>query len=313
MKFTLKDYQVDAVDKILTRLGYAREDWRGRDERTTFALSSTTGSGKTVIAATVIEALLHGSDEFDVEADQTAVVLWVSKDPSLNEQTRGRFIECADRIPPGDLVLLDKTFAGDSLKTGKIYFINPDKLSKTADFVKHTDSRHYTFWEILDNTIADEDKTLYVVLDEAHEGMKASSSNDQTIVQKIINGNGVNRAVPIVLGISATVQRFDSAMEKASVFTKRSNVEIEPKDVQASGLLKNSLTLDIPTRPATSRRQWCATQQSTLSRCASGGTATASKKVLSRYCRCWWCRSRTRPQVRKTRRRASPRRTTSFA
>lgn len=249
MKFTLKDYQVEAVEKILTRLGYAREDWRGRDERTAFALSSTTGSGKTVIAATVIEALLHGSDEFDVEADGTAVVLWVSKDPSLNEQTRGRFIECADRIPPGDLVLLDKTYASDSLRTGKVYFINPDKLSKTAGFVKHTDSRAHTFWEILDNTIADEDKTLYLVLDEAHEGMKTSSSNDQTIVQKIITGNGVNRAVPIVLGISATVQRFDAAMEKASVFTKRSNVEIEPKDVQASGLLKNSLTLDIPDEP----------------------------------------------------------------
>ena len=246
MRFVLKDYQVDAVEKILTRLRYAKEDWHGRDERTAFALSSTTGSGKTVIAATVIEALLHGSDEFDVEADQSAVVLWVSKDPALNEQTRSRFIECADRIPPGDLVLLDKNFAGSSLGPGKVYFINPDKLRTGADFVKHTDSRHHTFWEILDTTIADEGKTLYLVLDEAHEGMKAQSGNDQSIVQKLINGNGVNRPVPIVLGISATVQRFDAAMEKASVFTKRSNVEIDPKAVQASGLLKSALTLDIP-------------------------------------------------------------------
>ena len=43
--FTLKDYQTDAVSKILTTLGYAREDWHGRDRRTAFALSSTTGSG----------------------------------------------------------------------------------------------------------------------------------------------------------------------------------------------------------------------------------------------------------------------------
>ncbi|UPW15016.1 DEAD/DEAH box helicase family protein [Gordonia amicalis] len=246
MRLPLKDYQVDAVEKILTRLGYAREDWHGRDERTAFALSSTPGSGKTVIAATVIEALLHGSREFDVESDPTAVVLWVSKDPALNEQTKSRFIQCADRIPPGDLVLLDKKFAGDSLKPGKVYFINPDKLRTGAGFVKHSDTRHHTFWDILDNTIADEDRTLYLVLDEAHEGMKEPSGSEQTIVQKIINGNGVNRPVPIVLGISATVQRFDEAMEKASVFTKRSNVLIDPKAVQASGLLKNSLTLDIP-------------------------------------------------------------------
>lgn len=246
MRFTLKGYQTTAVRQILTTLGYAREDWHGRQRRTAFALSSTTGSGKTVIAATVIEALLHGSDEFDVEPDPSAVILWASKDPALNAQTKSRFIECADRIPAGDLVLLDKTFAEESLQTGTVYFINPDKLGKKADFVKHTDSRHFTFWEILDKTITDQDKTLYMVLDEAHEGMKDQSSTEQTIVQKIINGNGANPAVPIVWGISATVKRFDEAMVKADAFTKEKNVVIEPKDVQASGLLKNALTLDIP-------------------------------------------------------------------
>lgn len=246
MRFTLKDYQTEAVGKILTTLGYAREDWHNRQRRTAFALSSTTGSGKTVIAATVIEALLHGSDEFDVEPDPSAVVLWVSKDPALNAQTKSRFIECADRIPPGDLVLLDKTYAEESLQTGTVYFINPDKLGKKADFVKHTDDRDVTFWEILANTIEDKDKTLYMVLDEAHEGMKAQSSGEATIVQKIINGNGANPAVPVVLGISATVKRFVEAMARADAFTMEKNVVIDPKDVQDSGLLKNALTLDIP-------------------------------------------------------------------
>lgn len=246
MQFTLKDYQATAVGSILTTLGYARDDWHGRQRRTAFALSSTTGSGKTVIAATVIEALLHGSDEFNVEPDPTAVVLWVSKDPALNAQTRSRFIECADRIPSGDLELLDKTYAGDSLQTGMVYFINPDKLRDGADFAKHTDTRHYTFWEILANTINDPDKTLYMVLDEAHEGMKSQTSTEQTIVQRMINGNGVNPAMPIVWGISATVKRFDHAMTKADAFDKVKNVTIDPKHVQNSGLLKNVLSLDIP-------------------------------------------------------------------
>lgn len=246
MRFTLKDYQTEAVQQILITLGYAREDWHGRQRRTAFALSSTTGSGKTVIAATVIEALLHGSDEFDVEADPSAVILWVSKDPALNAQTKSRFIECADRIAPVDLVLLDKNYAEDFLQTGTVYFINPDKLGKTADFVKRTDDRHSTFWEILANTIRDEEKTLYMVLDEAHEGMKSQSSGDQTIVQRMINGNGSSPAVPVVWGISATVKRFDEAMEKTVAFTKEKNVVIDPKAVQDSGLLKNALTLDIP-------------------------------------------------------------------
>ncbi|MGB3604362.1 MAG: DEAD/DEAH box helicase family protein [Gordonia sp. (in: high G+C Gram-positive bacteria)] len=246
MRFTLKDYQSDAVEDTLRTLRFAGRDWHERRKRTAFALSSTTGSGKTVIAATVIEALLHGSDEFDFAADPSAVVLWVSKDPSLNEQTKGRFIECADAIPTGDLVLLDKHYAEDSLETGKVYFINPSKLGKKADFVKHTDSRRFTFWEILDNTIGDEDKTLYMVLDEAHEGMKVPSGDEQTIVQKIINGNGANPPMPVVWGISATVKRFDEAMKHATGFSKEPNVEIDPKRVQESGLLKNTLTLDIP-------------------------------------------------------------------
>lgn len=246
MRFTLKDYQTEAVRKILTTLGYAREDWHTRGRRTAFGLSSTTGSGKTVIAATVIEALLHGSDEFHVDPDPSAVVLWVSKDPALNVQTKSRFIECADGIPTGDLVLLDKSYAEESLRTGTVYFINPDKLRDKADFVKRTDTRQFTFWEILADTINDEDKTLYMVLDEAHEGMKSPTSTEQTIVQKIINGNGVNPAVPVVWGISATVRRFDEAMARSDAFTKEKNVVIDPKDVQDSGLLKNALTLDIP-------------------------------------------------------------------
>ena len=246
MQLTLKDYQVGAVKQILTDLGYARTDWHERGRRTAFALSATTGSGKTVVAATVIEALLRGSGEFDVDADPTAVVLWVSKDPSLNEQTRSRFITCVDDIAPGDMVLLDKNYTEDSLQPGRVYFINPSKLTKSADFVKHSNSRRYTFWEILANTINDPDKTLYMVLDEAHEGMKEPSNTEQTIVQKIITGNGVNPPMPIVLGISATVKRFDEAMDKASGFTRPDNVTIDPKDVQASGLLKSTLTLDIP-------------------------------------------------------------------
>ena len=249
METPLKDYQRDAVLTILRTLGRARDDWRQHSERTSFALSAPTSSGKTVMAAAAIEAVLHGSDEFDVDADPSAVFLWVSKDPALNAQTRARFIQHADRIPISDLVMLDKGFAEESLQTGTLYFINPDKLAVSSGFVKLSDSRSVTFWDILRNTINDPKKTLYMVLDEAHEGMKRQSSGEATIVQKIINGNGVNPAMPIVFGISATLDRFTEAMKKASNRVTRPNVEVDPKDVQASGLIKTSIHLDIPDEP----------------------------------------------------------------
>ena len=52
------------------------------------SLSATTGAGKTVMAAAVIEALFCGSETFDFEPDPGAVVIWFSDDPNLNEQTR---------------------------------------------------------------------------------------------------------------------------------------------------------------------------------------------------------------------------------
>ncbi|MBA2725843.1 MAG: type III restriction endonuclease subunit R, partial [Actinobacteria bacterium] len=208
------------------------------------------GSGKTVIASTVIESLVHGSTEFDVEPDPGAVILWISKDPSLNEQTRSRIIESADRIPVGDLVLLDKDFAEDQLQKGTVYFINPDKLRAGGLFVRKTNNRAATFWDILNNTIRDPSLTLYVILDEAHEGMKPPKRSDveerQTIVRTLINGNGEHDPVPIVWGISATVDRFTTAMAQTENRTSKSNVVIDPVRVQASGLLKNSLVLDIP-------------------------------------------------------------------
>ena len=251
MQVPLKDYQDKAARTILETLAHCAADYRSRGARKAFALSSTTGSGKTVIAAAVIESLLHGSTEFDVEPDPGAVVLWISKDKSLNEQSRARIIQVADRIPVGDLVMLDKDFGGDRLEKGTVNFINPAKLGSKGLFTRRTDERPLTFWDILGNTINDPHLMLYVILDEAHEGMKATSKTEdgedvQTVVQRIINGNGSHPPVPVVLGISATVDRFNEAMAKITNRGTEPNVTIDSKDVQDSGLLKSTLVLDIP-------------------------------------------------------------------
>ena len=116
MKFTLKSYQDDATKKVLKTLGRARAQWKGEYKvRASFALSSTTGSGKTVIAAAVFEALFHGNDDYDVEADPGAVVIWFSDNPSLNIQTRDRLKEASDKLNESDMVVVDKDFRGSSL------------------------------------------------------------------------------------------------------------------------------------------------------------------------------------------------------
>ena len=86
MRYTLKDYQNDAVADVLARLKWARDDWHQRTSPVAFSLTATTGAGKTVMAAAVIEALFDGNADYDFDSDPGAVLLWFTDDPSLNEQ-----------------------------------------------------------------------------------------------------------------------------------------------------------------------------------------------------------------------------------
>lgn len=268
MKFTLKDYQADAVADVLANLIDAREDYhRPRPRLSAFSLSAVTGAGKTVMAAAVIEALFAGNDDFSFAPDPGAVVLWFTSDPSLNEQTRHRILQATEEIPYSRLVAIGNTFAGDRLEPGHVYFLNSQKLSARSLLVRGgtladaenmliaPDRRANTFWDVLRNTIEDPALTLYVILDEAHRGMKRPNRNERaeksTIVRQLVNGEAGAPPVPVVLGISATVERFNQAMADSSGRTLLPNVVVDPARVQESGLLKDDIRLDFPAETGT--------------------------------------------------------------
>jgi hypothetical protein len=259
MKFTLKDYQVEAVAEVLSNLRMARTLWREHRIKQAFSLTATTGAGKTVMAAAAFEALFHGDDNFDFQPDPGAVVIWFSDDPALNEQTRFRLMEASDRLNNHtDLVVVENSFNGDKLRAGKVYFLNTQKLSRNSLLVRghnpedpqfpelRPDLRSYTIWDIIQNTIEDPSLTLYIVLDEAHRGMGAAQEDRSTIVRRLINGVGSVPAIPVVWGISATVQRFDAAMAGARGRSILPAVIVDPEKVQASGLLKDTINFDSP-------------------------------------------------------------------
>jgi type III restriction enzyme len=132
MKFTLKDYQDESALDVLSNLAKARKRWHEDSDRHAFSLTAATGSGKTVIAAAVFEALFHGDDRYNFDRDPGAVVLWFSDDPSLNEQTRFRLMESSDRLRHTDLVVVENTFNRAKFEPGKIYFLNTQKLGKKS-------------------------------------------------------------------------------------------------------------------------------------------------------------------------------------
>jgi type III restriction enzyme len=136
MKFTLKDYQEEAVKDVLDRLKKARKRWREDGDKHAFSLTATTGAGKTVMAAAVFEALFFGNDDFNFEADPGAVVIWFSDDPSLNEQSKWRLNQSSDKLTVSDLVTIENTFSRDILEPGKVYFLNTQKLGKNSLLVR---------------------------------------------------------------------------------------------------------------------------------------------------------------------------------
>lgn len=267
MKFTLKDYQEDAVNDVLVNLRKASNRWKSDGDHHAFSLTATTGAGKTVMAAAIFEALFHGDDNFDFEPDRSAVVIWFSDDPSLNEQSRFRLLESSDRISPSDLIVVQNTFNHEKFEAGKIYFLNTQKLSKNSLLVRGSefdhdgvdqhgnrqimpDLRAFTIWDTIQNTIDDPSLTLILVLDEAHRGMSTTTRSKQgektTIVRKLINGIGNIPGIPVVWGISATVERFNAAIADMQSRATLPNVVVDSAKVQASGLLKDTIILDVP-------------------------------------------------------------------
>lgn len=269
MKFTLKDYQDDAVKDVLDRLKKARKRWHEDGDKHAFSLTATTGAGKTVMAAAVFESLFFGNDDYDFEPDPGAVIIWFSDDPSLNEQSRWRLQEASDKLTISDLVTVGNSFGGEKFQPGKVYFLNTQKLSKNSLLVRGHDSdeqaletadgqrimpdmRSHTIWDTIRNTVEDPDLTLYLVLDEAHRGMKeggrTSGDGKPTIVRQLINGTGGVPGIPVVWGISATVQRFNEAIATMQGQDRSTlpHVIVDPKKVQDSGLLKDTINLDVP-------------------------------------------------------------------
>lgn len=265
MQYTLKDYQSGAVRDVLKNLERARHSYHRYDARSQFSLAATTGAGKTVMAAAVIEALFFGNDEFEFVADPGAVVLWFSDDPSLNEQSRARIKAAASELDYR-LQVVPNTFAEESFRPGLVYFLNTQKLAKGSKLVKgvfdelddeddrtslpgmerRPDTAQTSIYDTITNTIANPDLTLYLILDEAHRGMGTRPSDRSTIIQRLINGQGPVPSMPIVFGISATVERFENAMKGSKERDSLPSVQVDSALVQASGLLKDDIALSIP-------------------------------------------------------------------
>lgn len=257
MRVELKDFQAGAVATLANRLQSMRRRYEQDGELSSVCLASPTGSGKTVMCAATIEALFFGDDDLGLMPDENAVVLWLSDSPSLNEQTSVRFSNVADKLADSildrrHLVTITNDFgaAHDILEPRHVYFLSKDLLSKNGLLTKGGEANSgRVFWDILDRTIRDPERNLYLFIDEAHRGLGANASSERgtaTIYASLIDGLDGRAAMPIVVGVSATPQRFEAAMNQRADRVRMPKVAVTPREVQESGLLKDIIELRVP-------------------------------------------------------------------
>ena len=246
MKLVLKEFQEDAVSRLVRHMRSAAREARTGD-RQSVSLSSPTGSGKTVMVTRAIEVILKGDDENAPISDAT--FLWITDQPELNEQTRKKMLATSSVLDAQTLIVIDAAFDQETLRPGAVHFLNTQKLAKKMGLVSPGDGRTYTIWDIVRNTIDAMPGRFFVIIDEAHRGMGEDGelADASTIIQKFIKGSPAEiPPVPVVVGISATPERFN----KLILGTDRSSrpVDIDPAEVRESGLLKETIVLYHPKR-----------------------------------------------------------------
>ena len=247
MRIPLFDFQEDAKTKLIEKIKVSRTLQAMNQGQQIITLSAPTGAGKTIIMTSLFEDILFGTD--NIEAQPDAIFVWLSDMPDLNEQSKRKIESKSDMIRTNQLISIDSNFQAECLEPGNVYFLNTQKLGNDKLLTHRSNQRQFTIWETLTNTATQYPNQLYVVIDEAHRGMNITSRAEKTansIMQKFIIGSVEDSlcAMPLIIGITATPQRFQRMITETTA-TKHS-VVVSSNDVIASGLLKDRVIIHCP-------------------------------------------------------------------
>lgn len=246
MKAELFSFQKRALAELRLKTGEAIGGYQRTHSNQVVSFTAPTGAGKTIIMASLIENIFGGDVDYPEQPE--AIIIWLSDSPQLNEQSKLKIDLKADRIRLGQCVTIsENSFDQEYLDDGHIYFLNTQKLGKTSNLTKHSDTRQYTIWETLANTARDKSDRLYVIIDEAHRGMQGrEAGRATTIMQKFLKGSpddGLD-VMPVVIGMSATSARFNALVQGTTSTTQY--VVVTTDEVRASGLLKDRIVISYP-------------------------------------------------------------------
>jgi type III restriction enzyme len=246
MNVELFPFQKKALLDIRMKTAEAMGSYHRTHAPQVVSFTAPTGAGKTIIMSALIEDILFGDENYAEQPN--AIIIWLSDSPQLNEQSKQKIDSKADKIRLTQCVTISEvSFDKELFEDGHIYFLNTQKLSVSSKLTKNGDGRTYTIWQTLANTVREKSDRLYFIIDEAHRGMQGrEASKATTIMQKFIKGSDDDGIppMPVVIGMSATTQRFNALVEGTASTIHKSIVTAE--EVRASGLLKDRIVITYP-------------------------------------------------------------------
>lgn len=241
MKVQLREFQREAVRELASLLDVAKYG-ANKGKLQAVGLTATTGAGKTIMATALVERIIFGTDDEETSPDPNAVFLWITDLPELNLQTREKMIHTSSRLGSDRLIVIENSFDEPELAPGRVYFVNTQKLGAKGMLNRGpSDVRSYPFWETVRRTIETAGRTFYLIVDEAHRGMTEGKKLEEanSIIQRFIKGTDMMPAAPIVIGISATPERYRRVVESSG--RSVSEHDVPPEDVRKSGLIKEHI------------------------------------------------------------------------
>ncbi len=243
MKVSLFPFQQMALKDLRINTAEALGAYQRTHTPQVISFTAPTGAGKTIIMTSFIESVLFGDSYYPEQTN--AIFVWLSDSPELNEQSKLKIDTKSDKIRLGQCVTIsDESFDKELLEDGHIYFLNTQKLGKSSNLTKKSDSRQFTIWNTIRNTSIEKSNSLYFIIDEAHRGMQGKdASKATTIMQKFLKGSNAEglSPMPVVIGMSATSARFNVLVEGTSSTIHK--VIVTPDQVRSSGLLKDRIVI----------------------------------------------------------------------
>jgi len=250
MKVELFPFQKVALARLRQSVAMAIGNYKATNVPQVVSYTAPTGAGKTIIMASLIESIYYGDAFFPEQND--AIFVWLSDSPQLNEQSKIKLETKAEKCLGRCVTIEDDSFDMEVLEDGHIYFLNTQKLSKSSNLTKRSDTRHYTIWETLANTVREKSDRFYFLIDEAHRGARSPRdlATATTTMQKFLKGSPTDKLppMPVVIGMTATAARFNRLAEnvQSTVQSSIHYIVTSTEDVRASGLLKDRIVITYP-------------------------------------------------------------------